>query len=220
MRSEWRQWPDAVTRTWSVSEGTAHVVARMLSGEAVENGDGSRTPREFTYIEMPTKPELPYYVMECAYGDDLVPRVMALQAIQRAPEREVRSADLRRIRVEDALEQAWLHVTFQPAIVAPSGASPADLLPIRHDPDDRRRTYRGLRSQNRRKITDTTHAEVARVYAEGLVTGAPTRAVRQHFDIAESTASLYVKRARDAGALPPVRQPVRGKVRPQDAREQ
>jgi hypothetical protein len=41
-------------------------------------------------------------------------------------------------------------------------------------------------------------AEVARVYRENLPTGAPTKAVAEHFGLAPSTASLYVKRAREA----------------------
>lgn len=208
MRSEWRQWPDPLTTSWSVTRGTAHVVCRMFGGDVVENDDGTYTPREFTYIEMPTKAELPYFVMECEYGDDLVPRVMTIQAIQRDPRREVRSADLRRIRIEDALQEAWLKVTRQPAVATSDGVRPAELLPVSEALDKKRQTYRGLRKQVRCKITESTHAEVARIYTEGLASGAPTRAVQEHFGIAESTASLYVKRARDAGALPPVSQPV------------
>ena len=62
-----------------------------------------------------------------------------------------------------------------------------------------RRTIRGLRQRARRKITPQVLAEVSQVYRENLSTGAPTKAVAEHFGLAPSTASLYVKRARAAG---------------------
>ena len=109
MRSQWVEWPDPRTMTWAVAGGTAHVVCQMFGGERVENDDGSWTPREFTYVEMPSDATAPYFVMECEYSPhDLVPRIMTIQVIQRDPSREVRSTDLRHIHLKDALEQAWL----------------------------------------------------------------------------------------------------------------
>ena len=202
MRSEWRQWPDPMDIAWPVAGGQAHVVFPLFSGDRVEHDDGTWTPAEFTYVEMPTDAKLPYFVVECGYGEDQVPRIIAVQAIQRDPAREVRSSDLRRLRLEDALEAAWLKVTRQPAVVADeAGRKPMELLQTTIRQDQRRKTLRGLRTNDRRKITPDVHNEVARIYVENTASGAPTRAVAEHFGIASSTASLYVKRARAAGAL-------------------
>jgi transposase len=48
-------------------------------------------------------------------------------------------------------------------------------------------------------VTDATLDEVANVYREHAGGGAPTKAVAEHFAVADSTASLYLRRARDAG---------------------
>lgn len=200
MRSEWRPWTDPITISWPVAAGIAHVTFSLIAGSRVENDDGTWTPIEFTYVEMPTDKNLPYVVLECEYGDDLVPRIMAVHVIRRDERREVRSSDLRGLRLEDALEEAWLKVTRRPQLLTDDiAATPADAVPM----DSPRQTLRGLRRQNRRKITNDTHVEVARIYRENLPSGAPTKAVAGHFGLAASTASLYVKRARDAGLLKP-----------------
>ena len=206
MRSQWVEWPDPKTMTWSVAGGTAHVVCQMFGGERVENDDGTWTPREFTYVEVPSDGTAPYFVMECEYSPhDLVPRIMTIQVIQRDPSsREVRSTDLRHIHLEDALEQAWLKVTYRPVKVRDADASPADMVSPATVEQGKRRTLRGLRSQNRRKVTPNLNQKVAEIWLADD-TGAPTKAVADHFDLAPSTASLYVKRARDAGLLPPPR---------------
>ena len=203
MRSSWTTWPDEMRISWPVRRGTAFVVFPLFTGDRVEHEDGSWTPREFTYVEMPTDEALPYFVMECTCAEDLVPRIQSVQAIGRDPQREVRSTDLRRIRLEDGLEQAWLRVTRRPSTVVADTATPAELLARTPAPLNKRKTLRGLRAQNRRKITDSVHEEVARVYRANIETGAPTKAVADHFGIAASTAFLYVKRARVAGVLEP-----------------
>jgi hypothetical protein len=204
MRSQWVQWPDAMTIQWPVAGGTAHVVCQMFGGDRVENDDGTWSPREFTYVEMPSDANAPYFVMECEYSaHDLLPRIMSIQLIQGDdPSREVRSTDLRHVHLEDALEQAWLKVTNRPATVTENGASPAEMVSPATVEQDKRRTLRGLRSQNRRKVTPNLNKKVAEIWLADT-TGAPTKAVADHFDLAPSTASLYVKRARDAGLLPP-----------------
>ncbi len=203
MRSEWKQWPDPMRISWPVRGGMAHVEYQMFGGEGVRNDDGSWSPREFTYVEMPSDVTAPYFVMECEYSlQDLVPRIMAFHAIQREPSREVRSTDLRYVHLEDALEQAWLHVTNRGVAVVEDAASPVELMSLESMERDKRKTLRGLRSQNRRKITPGVNQEVARIWLADT-TGAPTKAVADHYGLAPSTASLYVKRARQAGLLPP-----------------
>jgi hypothetical protein len=95
----------------------------------------------------------------------------------------------------------WLHITYRPRRVTAS--TPADEALVDSTAPPSRTTYRGLRAGNRRKMTHQVLREVADVYTAAVVTGAPTKAVTEHFGPAPSTASLYVKTARDAGLLPP-----------------
>lgn len=201
MRSQYRQWNDEMRISFPVPGGQGHVLYSLFAGERVQNDDGSWTPKEFTYVEFPTKKELPYFVMECEHGADLAPRIVAFQVIAQDPARDVQSVDLRRVRLEDALELAWTRATHWPSVV--TDGLPAQDVKAELTREPSRRLLRGLRSQSRRKITRSVHAEVARVYRQNLQTGAPTKAVAEHFDVQPSTASLYVKRAREAGVLEP-----------------
>lgn len=204
MRSQWRLWPDPMRISWQVPGGVGHVTYSLFAGARVEHDDGSWSPKEFTYVEMPTDAHLPYYVLECEYGDDLVPRIMSVQVVQRDPRREVRSVDLRPLRIEDALEEAWLKVTRRPTVVTDGSTSnPAEALSANLEPAQQRKMLRGLRAPDRRRITPDVHAEVARVYRANIASGAPVKAVAEHFAVATSTAFLYVRRARENGALEP-----------------
>ena len=69
------------------------------------------------------------------------------------------------------------------------------------DDATRRRTISGLRRQSRNKVTGEVLEQVADVYLKNP--HAPTKAVGREMGLAPSTASLYVKRAREAGFLPP-----------------
>jgi hypothetical protein len=199
MRSEWRRWSSEIRINWSVAGGNAYAVYPLLGGDVVENDDGTWSPVEFTYVELPSDTSRPYFVVECEYSpDDLAPRVMALHVIRRDPLREVRSSDLRSINLHDAIESAWTRVSRRPAIVQNGDVDVAQALEATHN-QEMRSTLKGLRRQARRRITDSMLDEVADVYRRHLGSGAPTKAVKEHFGIAESTASLYVKRARDAG---------------------
>jgi len=202
MRSEYRQWTDEMKVTFPIAGGQGHVMYSVIAGQRVENDDGSWTPKQFTYVEFPSKKELPYFVMECDHSEDLVPQIVAFQVIQQDSSRDVQSTDLRRVRLEDALELAWTKVTHWPVVVSGEGVSAQDVK-AQLGQTASRKVLRGLRAQGRRKITESIHREVARVYREHLDTGAPTKAVADHFALQPSTASLYVKRARAAGALEP-----------------
>ena len=200
MKSEWRRWADEFRRTWRVPDGTAYVVFPLFGGDVVEHDDGTWSPVEFTYVEMPDDPSLPYFVVECEHSErDLLPRIMAVHVIKRPASREVRSSDMRRIRLEDVIEDAWRQASRRPSTVQTDDAGPAELLSAAQREEEIKRTGRGLRSRARRKITDALLEEIASIYHTHLATGAPTKAVGEHFELAPSTASLYVKRARDAG---------------------
>jgi hypothetical protein len=195
MERRWRQ--------WSVGDGgEAYVVYPDSPKFSIKNEDGTLSPTEFTYVEMPKDETAPYFRMECEYSPpDLVPRITAFHVIQRERSREVRSTDLRHIRLEEALQEAWLKVTVR-TVYRNTRVSPPVLVFQQITDHDIRKTLHGLRSKNRRKITPTVDREVAEIW-QADTTGAPTKAVADHFGLAPSTASLYVKRARDAGLLPP-----------------
>lgn len=201
MRSEWREWPDPKRISWPVANGMAEVVYRNSRGFRIRNKDGSWSPKQFTYVEVPSDKSKPYFVMECEFsGPDSVPRITSFHVMTREPSREVRLADFRHVRLEDALEEAWLKVTI-PTVTRNKRVSPPVWVFQELTEQDKRKTLRGLRSQNRRKITMSVHQKVAEIWLADT-TGAPTKAVADHFGLAPSTASLYVKRARDAGLFP------------------
>lgn len=161
--------------------------------ERVEMPDGTTLPPEWLYFDHSAGEEQPYYVVECAVGEDGVPRVITVAVCSRRNGREVRATDLRRIRpIESLLEDAIALAAFRRPADDPGALqylSPDELAGLR-------RTVRGVRRADRRVFTDETAREVATVYVDNIDGGSPTKAVRAHFGIAESTASLYVKRAR------------------------
>lgn len=114
--------------------------------------------------------------------------------------REVRSTDLRQIGVEDALEAASASVstahkeTRDGVTVSVKRAGPLAFDEARKDVQKARRTAR------RRGPSDAELREAVEVYRSA--DRAPTQAVANHFEIAHRTASLWIKRAREAGYLP------------------
>jgi len=204
MQSRFSPYPNEVRREAEVSGGVAYV-AYSEDGPFVAHDGGVEAPARFTYVESPDGPDVPVYVVECAYDDEGLPRIDGVHVLRRpAGGREVRSVDLRRMRpLEHVVEDAWrLASRGRPVVVI---ADTEEAAQRRFDEEllasytARKRTIRGLRQQARRRVGPELHAEVARVYRANLTSGAPTKAVREHFGIGPSTASLYVKRARDAG---------------------
>jgi hypothetical protein len=139
-------------------------------------------------------------IAECAYSRrDLAPRVIVVHVVARDPEREVRSIDLRGVRLEDAIEPAWRRATRHPATVGEEAVD--DPAPLFLEPEEGdRAVLRALRRPARRtRITDRHLDEVARVYRENRESGRPTTTVAEHFGKSLSMAGEYVARARKAG---------------------
>ena len=202
MRGRFALWPDASRHTAPVVGGEAYVVFPM-SGARVEHDDGTISPVEFTYVETPDDPHSPMYVVECTHDEASLPRIDAVHVVRRPDGgREVRSVDLRRLRsLEEVIEDAWDMASFRPLVFIGDDEHEVDASMARAlatQPAEMKRTIRGLRQRARRRITPQVLTEVAQVYRDNLHTGAPTKAVAEHFGLASSTASLYVKRARDA----------------------
>jgi len=194
-------WPDE--RRFPVrSPGATAYVACSDTSPVVNYPDGSWGPREFSYVEIPDDPSAPIYVIEFGH-DEGVPKVGAVSLVRRPDGREVRTVDLRALRsVEDVAEDAWAAIAGLPLAAVADTAEEVDANIARAAlaaAPDLKRAMRGARRRGRRRVTPAVLAETARVYREARASGAPTRAVGEHFGLAPSTASLYVKRARDAG---------------------
>ena len=125
-----------------------------------------------------------------------------MQAIQRDPQREIRSGDLRSISIEGAPQSAWMKVTYRPAKVTTADLSNlAEQLAEPTTPPDPA-TYRGgCASGTARSPPKPGCARSPPSTPKPFPVAAPTKAVKEAFGLAPSTASLYVKRARDAGLL-------------------
>ena len=197
MRSEWRMWSSQVRRSWNIPHGIANVIYPLL-GDRVLQDDGSLAPREFTYVEMPADRTLPYFVVECEHqGKSMVPVVMGVHVVQRKNGREVRASDWRRLRLEDAIREAWTTASNQAE--KPADGSPDHLDRASRSDLTLRRSVASLRTRARQRITDAHLAEVAMVYRDNVASGRPTKAVGERFNYPPSTASYYVSRARKAG---------------------
>jgi hypothetical protein len=176
--------------------GYVEALWSLTGGRHRYDGEHSRRhlPKEFIFIDRSAGEHEPYFVLEIMLDDAGVPKVRAVLAHAHDGGREVRTADLRRLRsLEDILEEAAAMVG-RPTVDEPSAEVEADWRQYRQ-------MVRGVRRQSRRRVTPALLQEVADVYHRNLDSGAPTKAVRTHFGLAESTASLYVKRARAAGLL-------------------
>lgn len=113
--------------------------------------------------------------------------------------REIRSADVKSIDVEQYLQIASqmiaLHVTEQ----FDTGGVIAEMSHRAPDLDAVAKSISRARRNTRRQIPDEKLGEIAEVYRANP--SRPTAAVAERFGLALRTASLYVKRARDAGLL-------------------
>lgn len=199
VRAIYRSWEDEVIEEWPVPGGIARVYWPWYSGERVLHDNGTQTPREFTYAEYPSDSRRPTYLIECSHTDDGIPYAKTVHVEARSVSRRgVQATDLRNLRpLEDVIEEAWARIArpFQEI-----GEQTAERIEeVAQARTELRRTARGLRAQTRRAISAELLSEVARIYRENRVGGMPTKAVREHFGVQPSTASKYVRLARDAG---------------------
>jgi len=113
--------------------------------------------------------------------------------------REIRQSDIRSADIEQLLEVACLlvapHVSGLPVLTEDGFEHPS--VPVRQA--DVARSVARARRNTRRQIPDSKLPEVVEVYRANP--DRPTAAVAERFGIALRTASLYVRRARNAGLL-------------------
>lgn len=127
---------------------------------------------------------------------------------------EVRASDMRRIRVEDLMEQAIKELRV---FRGHGDRDPRTGLYEFYDKDPGHaevQATRGARAARKVRMTDELLREVAEVYRAN-VANKPLEAVQDRFDKAHRTAALYVAKARERGYLNPA---LRGKAGEQKER--
>lgn len=166
---------DADPRNWQTI-GNCRVPESLQITERFWDG-GSKTEdpnQDFVYVH---------------YGFGMIGgahRCLMLEMESSTGTREIQASDLRRIRIEYVLESALLHICQWQE-------------PWPTSPSSRRRDVSAV-VKRRRAVSDDVLAKVATVYENNL-DDAPTQAVADHFGIQLRTASLRVKKAREAGYI-------------------
>jgi hypothetical protein len=117
--------------------------------------------------------------------------------------REIRPVDVKSIDVERFLEVACQMIAFHVLEQHPGGGVVAVMSHGAPDLAAVAKSVSRARRNTRRQIPDEKLAEVVEVYRANPAR--PTAAVAERFGLALRTASLYVKRAREAGLLEEVR---------------
>jgi hypothetical protein len=161
------------------------------SGEWVRLADGADCPESFTVAHRPAADDdEPAWTARFQVVDG-VAQCRELVVSAPADGREIRSRDLRRLRLEALAEDALARVADRRVTGEDGRLEVVRDLPRRG----------GGRRPGRPRITDELLAEVAEVYRTNVDRN-PTAAVARHFGLAsDRTARLYVKRARTAGHL-------------------
>lgn len=122
-------------------------------------------------------------------ASDGVPRCVSFTIEKTESGREIRSVDLR-LSVEDALEMSTRSIAGRSVMPSYEDVRSGATL----------RAVRSARRTGRRKVTDDLLREVAEIYRREVDSN-PSEAIAAHLGIADRTARLYVRRARDAGFL-------------------
>lgn len=129
---------------------------------------------------------------------DGAPLCVALAIESTKTGREVRSLDLKAVRLEDFVEIAVGLVAWRP-----DQDDPDALVAGGFGLDDQAiRNVRTARSGARRRMTDELLSQVVSTYQTAEAAGrAPGRAVEDAFGVSERTALRYIRECRDRGLL-------------------
>lgn len=151
-------------------------------------------PRQFEVVVWPDDSDArPAHRASFAMLDGR-PVCMGAGAFMVTPDyRPVQTADLRAIRIQDMLDHAVDYLAGKRTVPEPFEGGWVI------GPDPSGGSSRAVQ-QARRRVNDDQLREVARIY-EANINGAPTAAVRDHFDISLRTASNWVKRATERGFI-------------------
>lgn len=171
---------------------------RREDGAEIIRGSETLLPRRFvaTFPDPKGGPET-LAMFEMRAG---VPECREVRLVARSDGREVRPVDVRSINIEELLDSASELVAIHPTELLEGGGVVAEHAHGKADLALTRDVVGAARKRNtRRRISDDELAEVAEIYRANP--DAPTQAVARRYTIAHRTASLYVKRAREAGLL-------------------
>lgn len=183
--------------TWNVTEerddgSTVQIEGDLAAGWATVGG--VQLLRSFICRISPYAPGV-RLELRVAVADE-TPRCTAVTFRTLDGEGDMPAGVIRDFRLQDLIELACSRA------VEPNAAGRDGWRLPFHDPAwlaaDRR--ARKAVGGARRRYTDDMMREVAEVYTAN-VTSWPTRAVRERFGVAQSTAQLYVKKARQRGFL-------------------
>ena len=151
-------------------------------------GGDAMLPRQFEVVLRPDE-NGPRHTATFAVIDGR-PTCIGAGVFMWAPEdREISTTDLRAVRIGDMLDHAtgWLAAK----------ASTPDPFGWAIGPEFRSAATTAVRNA-RRRVNDDLLREVAAIY-EANIQDAPVAAVEAEFGVSRRTASLYVKKAREAG---------------------
>jgi len=128
-----------------------------------------------------------------------VPQCREVALLSEPDGREIRPVDVKSIDVERFLEVACQMIALHVVEQYPTGGVDAVMSHQATELAAVARSVSLARRNTRRQIPDEKLAEVVEVYRANPTR--PTAAVAERFGLALRTASLYVKRAREAGLL-------------------
>lgn len=156
------------------------------------DGDDTTLPIQFEVVFLPKAEGEPGHRASFAVLGGR-PVCMGAGAFMVVPEdREVQAGDLRAVRVGDMLEHGVRYLAARRSVVEAGSVWEIG-------PDLGREGLRKVQ-QARRRVNDEHLRRVAAVY-EANLDGAPVAEVEAEFSVSRRTASLYVKKARDAGFI-------------------
>jgi hypothetical protein len=180
-------------QSFTTRSGQASVLRVPEQARYVQVGSSDvMLPRQFEVVLWPDDTEKqPVHIATFAMIEGR-PVCIGAGAQMVVPEdREVQTADLRAVRIQDMLEHAVDYLAAKQTPPDPGGWMMG--------PDLSGGAARAVH-QSRRRVGDDVLRKVAAVY-EAHLDAKPTAAVSDHFDIPLRTASNWVKRATEQGFI-------------------
>lgn len=153
-------------------------------------------------VHLPSAPDLPSLSMTIAMRRE-VPVCTEITITAKDDGREVRSADLHAVQIQDLVE---VMVTAASSTILSSGADGGIVLGQNRGATEETfaaaaATIRAARKGSRARVTDDFLREVAEVYRANI-DGTPTVAIQEKYGVKYRTAARWVERARAQKVLP------------------
>jgi hypothetical protein len=150
-------------------------------------------------VQLPSTSDLPALAMRIEVRGG-IPVCAELTFRAKDDGRDIRTTDLRAVRLEEWIENIVAAVSAQ--VVDESTGVVTAAVDLSEDAHRAAvATVRAARRGGRRRVTDDLLRRVAETYREHLPSGRPVEAVRIAFGTSHRTAARYVQLARQAGHL-------------------